>query len=1160
MSCPCRILVTAPLQQNGSGTVCSYMKHTNSCFTPQEAMPVRLLGLSIAKEPTRSRFTICSPSVAHECYDNSYLNGQCYQLNENVELMSNFKPAFQDCTKKTVDLVFLFDGSASMTVEEFSKNKDFILDIMNSIKNSSIKFAAVQFSSTSRKVFDFNDYQNGKATELLKAEPFLRSLTNTYRALKYTLDNLFLNQLAGASPDATKVLVIITDGDPSDRDKMEIVKKYDEKNIIRFVIGVKNVELKNLYAIASEPKTTNTFHINNYDGLAGILKNFERKIFNIEDSQTALSEQLKYEMSQSGFSSVYHKTNLVLGSVGSNNWRGSLYELGVESHGTHIQDPDMLHSSYMGYSVAAGVKDSVTLYFTGAPRYKHTGQVVLFRKTDNTWKVVQRVTGEQIGSYFGAELCQVDVQSDGNTDFLLVGAPLFHYPQEEREGQIYVYKLTNKLELESALNVSVPSRGRFGTTISSLADLNGDGLRDVAIGAPLEDDNRGAVYIYLGNQHTGIRPTFSQRITADPGNDRIRFFGQAVDGNFDLGEDGLADLVVGSRGAAMVFRSKPVVNVKARLHFAPAEISTVNIHCPETQDAPLPMVILTVCFDLAEVTRRRTGTTNTELNIAYSLDVDPMRQTSRGFFMETGTRDLQRIVELVTEHCFNHSVNMPNCVYDTISPIDIRLKYSQYEREKAANILNADSATQTAIEVPFEKNCRTNDTCIAELEVDFTFTTPTLVVVNHNNFNVTVRLTNKGDDSFNTKLHLFYPPGLSFSMLNLLKSTRPTLPSCKDLEGVLNETMCGVSLPVYHSGTNATFQVLFRILDAYDWDSEISMTITGKSDNNNSTMSSMTKSIPVQYQVILTVAVHEDTITYLNFTLKDHAPKKVLRVIYEVKNLGFKEFLANVSVTIPTKMEHDFEMNNYQVVVEQKYFMITLSDSTNTFLLQSCSSNITCKTMVCAPFSLASYSTIKVVLSGEVSFKDLEQHAKDRSLSKRFSGETQDVIWRSFIEVTYDKHRYVQASSKQSVRVYSLTMTHFIRVELIMPPEKFLIAAVGGSAGLLLLLIIGLVMFKMGFFKRKTMEYYQEQDEMDKRTSMMEDPAGQTPGAPAESVALETLEKKALLQSPDIREHAANGGHLGCSESPGEDTVTEQILLDSKDRSNLEDPFTNETN
>lgn len=40
--------------------------------------------------------------------------------------------------------------------------------------------------------------------------------------------------------------------------------------------------------------------------------------------------------------------------------------------------------------------------------------------------------------------------------------------------------------------------GRFGAALSSLGDVSGDGLTDVAIGAPMEDDNRGAVYIFLG--------------------------------------------------------------------------------------------------------------------------------------------------------------------------------------------------------------------------------------------------------------------------------------------------------------------------------------------------------------------------------------------------------------------------------------------------------------------------------------------------------------------------------------------------------------------------------------------------------------------------------------------------------------------------------------
>lgn len=71
--------------------------------------------------------------------------------------------------------------------------------------------------------------------------------------------------------------------------------------------------------------------------------------------------------------------------------------------------------------------------------------------------------------------------------------------------------------------MSVASMGRFGTSITSVADLNGDGLRDIAVGAPLEDDNRGAVYIFLGDAQNGIRRTFSQ---VGQSNDTLLVFGR----------------------------------------------------------------------------------------------------------------------------------------------------------------------------------------------------------------------------------------------------------------------------------------------------------------------------------------------------------------------------------------------------------------------------------------------------------------------------------------------------------------------------------------------------------------------------------------------------------------------------------------------------------
>uniref|UniRef100_A0A8C7P3G1 VWFA domain-containing protein n=1 Tax=Oncorhynchus mykiss TaxID=8022 RepID=A0A8C7P3G1_ONCMY len=918
------VMVSAPYQKNGSGGICR---------------------------------CACSPGLAHECDGNSYLNGICYQFNSQLQITSNFTPAFQECTKKIVDLVFLFDGSGSMTKEEFDENKGFINNIMTTLKNSSIKFAAVQFSTNTRTVFNFRDFQEGRALTKLWKEEHMADLTNTHKAIDFVLKNIFENQAAGATADATKVLVIITDGNPSDTDKrFNSIERSDKKNIIRFVIGVKNVDLTKLKSLASEPKENNTFLIQDYNGLKGILDNFQKKIFNIEGSKTALAGNLTKEMSQSGFSAVYvNKDTLVLGSVGSNNWRGSLFETeGLRSEEREIQDPTLDKDSYMGYSVAVGKKNENLLYFTGAPRSEHMGRILLFNKVNNNWTVAQSLPGEQMGSYFGAELCSVDIDSDGNTDVLLVGAPMFRQPP--REGRIYVYTLTDKLELRMEMNVSVPSQGRFGSSICSLTDLNGDGLKDVAVGAPLEDDHRGAVYIYLGEKLKGIRPEFSQRISAVMMRSKLQFFGQTIDGKMDLGEDGLTDIVVGARGAVVVLRSRPVLSVSAHLHFYPAEISTDRFDCL-AKEIISPMVTLTACFNMAEATKSKAEVLSAGMNVSYLLDVDPVRQRSRAFYSDTnkGARRLLSTVELRKERtCFNHSVYMTQCVIDTLSPIIIQLVFSQSEsqQEGLTAILNTASPTQAVVEVPFEKNCKENETCLAELEVDFNFITSTLLVVDQSYFNVTIRLSNHGDDSFNTSLTLLYPPGLSFSMMHLLKSTRRTVFSCGGLEGEMDRTTCSVSLPVYRSKTTAVFTSKFHILNTYDWKDTMEMT---------------------------------------------------------VENLGFKSVPITVTFTFPTKLEHKFEMKDYQISV-----------------LQYCSPEKYCKSIECESFLLEKFLTVTFVLSGNVSFKDLDQHA----------------------------------------RVYVFLQID-VQAELIIPPHRNLIIGTGVGVGLFLLIIITMSMYMLGCFKRK---------------------------------------------------------------------------------------------
>lgn len=69
--------------------------------------------------------------------------------------------------------------------------------------------------------------------------------------------------------------------------------------------------------------------------------------------------------------------------------------------------------------------------------------------------------------------------------------------------------------LEGHLNVQVTSPvARFGFTVASIGDINGDGYEDIAVGAPLEDwlsnsPSFGSIYIFNGDKDN-IKSSFSQ--------------------------------------------------------------------------------------------------------------------------------------------------------------------------------------------------------------------------------------------------------------------------------------------------------------------------------------------------------------------------------------------------------------------------------------------------------------------------------------------------------------------------------------------------------------------------------------------------------------------------------------------------------------------------
>ncbi|EPY82534.1 hypothetical protein CB1_000644017 [Camelus ferus] len=266
----------------------------------------------------------------------------------------------------------------------------------------------------------------------------------------------------------------------------------------------------------------------------------------------------------------------------------------------------------LGYSVTAGHFRSLhtTEVVGGAPQHEQIGKAYIFSIDAKELNILHEMKGKQLGSYFGASVCAVDLNADGFSD-LLVGAPMQSTIREE--GRVFVYINSGSgavmNEMETELIGSDKYAARFGESIVSLGDIDNDGFEDVAVGAPQEDDLRGAIYIYNGRAE-GIAPAFSQlfkpcfplnlaifqRIEGLQISKSLSMFGQSISGQIDADNNGYVDIAVGAfrSDSAVLLRTRPVVIVEASLNH-PESVNRTNFDCIEN-GMPSVCMDLTLCF------------------------------------------------------------------------------------------------------------------------------------------------------------------------------------------------------------------------------------------------------------------------------------------------------------------------------------------------------------------------------------------------------------------------------------------------------------------------------------------------------------------------------------------------------------------------------------
>jgi hypothetical protein len=207
-----------------------------------------------------------------------------------------------------------------------------------------------------------------------------------------------------------------------------------------------------------------------------------------------------------------------------------------------------LAEAQLGFSVASAGDvngDGFSDVIVGAPFVSNgnanEGRIYLFNGSANGLSTTPSFTAELNldNAQLGFSVASAgDVNGDGYSD-VIVGAP------GANRALIYLGGPSG-LAAPAAWDVTGSDGGRFGASVASAGDVNGDGFSDLIIGAPIVNvastTSGGAAYIYHGGPN-GPAPTASFAIFNALNNTQLGF---SVASAGDVNGDGFSDVVIGS--------------------------------------------------------------------------------------------------------------------------------------------------------------------------------------------------------------------------------------------------------------------------------------------------------------------------------------------------------------------------------------------------------------------------------------------------------------------------------------------------------------------------------------------------------------------------------------------------------------------------------------
>lgn len=789
------------------------------------------LGMTLTPE-SPDGFLACAPLWSQECGTSMFSTGICASVSDDLEPRETIAPTVKRCSTY-MDIVIVLDGSNS--IYPWSEVQNFLSNILSKfhISSDQMQVGILQYGEVAVHEWSLKDYQTTQ--EVVEAAKNISRQegreTRTAYAIQRACTEAFSAE-RGAREGATKVMIVVTDGESHDGEELpEALEECESRNITRYAIAVlghyirrqqdPETFINEIKYIASDPDEKFFFNVTDEAALNDIVDALGDRIFTLEGTLGYNESSFHMEMSQIGFSTHTLDDGILFGMVGAYDWDGGVLKEGIngriipprEAFESEFPLELKNHAAYLGYTVSSVViGDWRRLYVAGAPRFKHKGKVILFElSNDGDVDIVQALNGEQIGSYFGSEVCGLDIDRDGITDVLLIAAPMYLGLGNKEAGKVYIYTLSGEQVFirNGTLKSEEKSQdARFGYALAAAPDLNHDGFTDLVVGAPLEDEHRGAIYIYHGDG-IHIIHNYKQHISGSSLSPSLQYFGRSVSAQLDLDGDDLIDLAVGAQGSAVLLRSRSIVKINVSLSFQPHSINVIQKTC-KRGGRESACLNATACFTAVS---RSPGPNSNSFDLWVSAMLDDRKLSARALLDDSSHRQTQMTLRVHTGQTLCYK--LPFHVYDTadyIRPISFSLRFKINDTESGP-VLDEGWPTTVKKFIPFFKDCGEDDVCTTDLvlqanmDISGTRQKPYVIRSPRRRLAVEVQLQNRLENAYNTSLMLNYSRNLHFSSLSIRGDAHFKI-ECTALGS--NNHLCNVSYPVFRSQSKVNFMLEFE--------------------------------------------------------------------------------------------------------------------------------------------------------------------------------------------------------------------------------------------------------------------------------------------------------------------------------------------------------------